>query len=102
MHPVDDVEEGEGEREEDPGEAVDLRGRVERSAGQHCRFLPLFPEKVKVFDLDPSKYRPILSTGEDFKCARITCMSRWPRGSRETGQREKASFQSGSEIGRII
>ena len=59
MHPVDDVEEGEGEREEDPGEAVDLRGRVERSAGQHCRFLPLFPEKVKVFDLDPSKYRYI-------------------------------------------
>ena len=59
MHPVDDVEEGEGEGEEDPGEAVDLRGRVERSAGQHCRFLPLFPEKVKVFDLDPSKYRHI-------------------------------------------
>ena len=29
MHPVDDVEEGEGEGEEDPGKAVDLRRRVE-------------------------------------------------------------------------
>ena len=45
MHPVDDVEEGEGEGEEDPGEAVDLRGRVERSAGQHCRLLPLLPDQ---------------------------------------------------------
>ena len=44
MHPVDDVEEGEGEREEDPGEAVDLRGRVERPAGQHCRLLSLLPD----------------------------------------------------------
>ena len=44
MHPVDDVEEGEGEGEEDSGEAVDLRGRVERSAGQHCRLLPLLPD----------------------------------------------------------
>ena len=45
MHPVDDVEEGEGEGEEDPGEAVDLRGRVERAAGQHCRLLPLLPDQ---------------------------------------------------------
>ena len=43
MHPVDDVEEGEGEGEEDPGEAVDLRGRVERAAGQHCCLLTLLP-----------------------------------------------------------
>ena len=50
MHPVDDVEEGEGEREEDPGEAVDLRGRVERPAGQHCRLLSLLPDLSSFID----------------------------------------------------
>ena len=50
MHPVDDVEEGEGEGEEDPGEAVDLRGRVERPAGQHCCLLTLLPDQLIIFD----------------------------------------------------
>ena len=44
MHPVDDVEEGEGEGEEDSGEAVDLRRRVERAAGQHCCLLTFLPD----------------------------------------------------------
>ena len=45
VHPVDHVEEGEGEREEDPRKAVDLRGGVERPAGQHRRLLPLLPAR---------------------------------------------------------
>ena len=49
VHPVDDVEEGEGEREEDPGEAVDLRGRVERATCQHCRLLALLPDQDQLF-----------------------------------------------------
>ena len=50
MHPVDDVEEGEGEGEEDPGEAVDLRRRVERAAGQHCCLLTFLPGQLIIFD----------------------------------------------------
>ena len=45
VHPVDHVEEGEGEREEDPRKAVDLRGGVERPPGQHRRLLPLLPAR---------------------------------------------------------
>ena len=45
VHPVDDVEEGEGEWEEDPRKAVDLRCGVERPAGQHRRLLPLLPAR---------------------------------------------------------
>ena len=50
MHPVDDVEEGEGEGEEDSGEAVDLRRRVERAAGQHCCLLTFLPDRLIIFD----------------------------------------------------
>ena len=45
VHPVDHVEEGEGEWEEDPRKAVDLRCGVERPAGQHRRLLPLLPAR---------------------------------------------------------
>ena len=57
VHPVDHVEEGEGEREEDPRKAVDLRGGVERPAGQHRRLLPLLPARQDHVSRDRPKVR---------------------------------------------
>ena len=57
VHPVDHVEEGEGEREEDPRKAVDLRGGVERPAGQHRRLLPLLPDRQDHVSRDRKEIR---------------------------------------------
>ena len=66
VHPVDDVEEGEGEWEEDPGEAVDLRGRVERATRQHCRLLAFLPDQDQLFIFFLPIFFPLTSIDHKF------------------------------------